>query len=220
MALPQVSAADGQDERVAGGPGHESQHRRVLRMGGDDFLESRRRGARRAWAFLQRVAVCADPDDFQSVHRSVRDRRLSPRRQGAQESQARSGRESANLISDTLLRTHLSCSFRLPDPSRSHGPPDVLPHRPHDDCAVPAGLRSAAAVHRGPAGAASRNGSVAAARVRIGRSCDGSPANWLAPARPTLCTCGAQGAVPGTSSHFGQDLVQVSRWSYPWAITR
>jgi hypothetical protein len=167
MVLSQVSGADRQDECVACRPAHESQHHRVLRLGGCVFLEQRRRGTNSTWAILQRLAVCADPDNLQSARRSLRERRLSARREGLQESEASSGCAPAYFVSDALLRAVLSSAVRVREPSRAHGPPDVLPHRLDDCCAVPAGLRSAAPVRWKTEGVASRVGSVTAGSFRI-----------------------------------------------------
>lgn len=148
MALSQVSTADGQDERVAGGPAHESEHHRVLRVGGCVFLEEQRPGTHRTWPVLRRLAVRADPDSPQGAHRGVREQCLSPHREGSPKSAASSRRSPAHFLSDIVHRALLSDSFHLHQPSRAHRSSELLPHRADDSRAVPAGLRSASAVRR------------------------------------------------------------------------
>src|SRR5438093_10042592 len=69
--LSPVSAADRQDERVAGRPTYESQHHRVLRLGGCVFLEQRRPVTDTRRAVLRRVVVCAKPDELHSARRAL-----------------------------------------------------------------------------------------------------------------------------------------------------
>jgi hypothetical protein len=143
--LSKVSGADRQDERLACSPTHESQHRCVLRLGGCVFLE-RQRVAVISWAILQRPAVRPDPDSLQSAHRGLRERRLSARREGVQESETSSGCAPAYLVSDSLPHALLSNASGLLQASHPRRPPDLLPHRLDDGCVVPAGLRSASPV--------------------------------------------------------------------------
>ncbi len=170
MVLPSVSAPDGQDECLACCPVHKFEHHRVLRMGGRVFLEQGRRGADSSWAVLQRAVVCADADKLQSAYRSVRERGLSTRREGVQESEKSPRCAAAYFVSDSLLRALLSNSFRLHESSAIYSPPDVLPYRLDDSRAVSAGLRSAAPVRGETEGVASRISSLTA--VRFGSVAD------------------------------------------------
>ena len=167
MVLPSVSAPDGQDECVACCPVHKFEHHRVLRMGGRVFLEQGRRGADSRWAVLQRPVVCADADELQSADRSVRERGLSTRREGIQESEKSPRCAAAYFVSDSLLRALLSNSFRLHESSAVYSPPDVLAYRLDDGRAVPAGLRSAAPERGETEAVASRIGSVTTVRIGI-----------------------------------------------------
>ena len=89
------------------------------------------------------------------------------------------GFRNPRRIRDALLRiSFLTLSFVLfypilfvyMQPSRPHGPPDLLPDRLDDDRAVPAGLRSAAPVRRETERVASRIGSVTTGSFRIARA--------------------------------------------------
>src|SRR5712691_3409127 len=138
-------------------------------MGGCVFVESLGRGANSPRAVLRRLVVCTDPDHLQSAHPGIRERRVSARREGLQESETSSGHGPAYFVSDSLRRAVLSHSVCLLEPSRPDGPPDLLPYRLDHGCAVPAGVRSVAAVRRESDSVASRISSVTTGNFRVGQ---------------------------------------------------
>ena len=113
---------DRQDERLGCRPAHEFEHCRLLRVGCGLLLEHRSGLADRSGPVLWRAVVTLS-QTLLKVPISVREQRVSPRRERAEESATGPRRAPAHIVSDAVDRAALPGRARLHPCPRADRPP-------------------------------------------------------------------------------------------------